>query len=79
MDDSNLLKALREIAESLYEVLPLGFCAIDLIAGEGGLVILEVNPNPVCYFYNSEYGREDFVRIYRDLLRRHLAPGECSG
>jgi dihydrofolate synthase/folylpolyglutamate synthase len=79
VDDSNLLKALREIAESLYEVLPLGFCAIDLIAGEGGLVILEVNPNPVCYFYNSEYGREDFVRIYRDLLRRHLAPGECSG
>lgn len=73
VEDPNLLKALREIAESLYEVLPLGFCAIDLIAGEDGLVILEVNPNPVCYFYNSEYGREDFVAIYRDLLRQHLA------
>ncbi len=73
VEDGNLLKALGEIAESLYEVLPLGFCAIDLIAGVDGLVILEVNPNPVCFFYNTEYGREDFVRIYRDLLRRHLA------
>lgn len=73
VEDPNLLKALGEIAESLYEVLPLGFCAIDLIGGQEGLRILEVNPNPVCYFYNSEYGREEFVEIYRKLLRRNLA------
>ena len=70
MEDTQLLKSFAEIAEGIAEVLPLGFYAIDAILGVDGLSVLEVNPNPVCYFYNDCNGRDDFVDIYKRLLRR---------
>jgi dihydrofolate synthase/folylpolyglutamate synthase len=74
--DQDLLKSFHKIAESIGEVLNLGFYAIDAIAGVDGLSVLEVNPNPVCYFYNESNGREDFVGIYERLLRTFV--GETS-
>jgi dihydrofolate synthase/folylpolyglutamate synthase len=74
--DPDLFKSFGKIAESIGEVLNLGFYAIDAIAGLDGLSVLEVNPNPVCYFYNESNGREDFVRIYERLLRAFV--GETS-
>lgn len=72
VDDPILLKVLAEIAESIGETLRLGFYAIDLIDGPNGPSVLEVNPNPFCYYYNASYGRSDFEDIYRRLLRRYV-------
>jgi glutathione synthase/RimK-type ligase-like ATP-grasp enzyme len=69
VDDEATLKSFDKVAECIGEVLDLGFYAIDAIAGVDGLSVLEVNPNPVCYFYNESNGRDDFVRIYEKLLR----------
>ena len=41
---------------------------------EDDLWILELNPNPFCYFYNRANGRDDFVGIYRKLLGKYLFP-----
>ena len=46
--------------------------AIDVIDGEVGLYILELNPNPFCYFYNRSNGREDFIRLYEGLIDRFV-------
>ena len=78
VSDLDLLKSFGKIAESIGEVLNLGFYAIDAIAGVDGLSVLEVNPNPVCYFYNESNGREDFVRIYERLLRAYVVEASSS-
>jgi glutathione synthase/RimK-type ligase-like ATP-grasp enzyme len=70
--DAGLLERLSEVAAAVAGVLDLGFFAVDLIDGEGGLHILEVNPNPICYFYNQCNGRQDFTGIYRRLLRKYV-------
>jgi len=72
VDDPELLKSFATVAECISEALPLGFYAIDAIAGVDGLSVLEVNPNPVCYFYNESNGRSTFVSIYERLLKPHL-------
>ena len=72
VDDPELLKSFATVAECISEALPLGFYAIDAIAGVDGLSVLEVNPNPVCYFYNESNGRSTFVSIYERLLKSHL-------
>lgn len=71
-EDPDLLKSFANVAECIAEALPLGFYAIDAIAGVDGLSVLEVNPNPVCFFYNESNGRSDFVDIYERLLRQHV-------
>jgi len=45
---------------------------VDLIDSSEGLRILELNPNPFCYFYNRDNGREDFSAIYRQLLEKYV-------
>jgi len=54
----------------------LGFYAIDLIHGVDGLVILELNPNPMCSIYNRDNGRRDFISLYEKLLRRFVLAAE---
>ena len=34
--------------------------------------ILEINPNPFCFFYNRSNGRADFVHIYELLLEKYV-------
>ena len=54
-------------------VVDLGFYAIDLIRDDaGGWWILELNPNPLCYFYNRSNGGGDFTAVYERLLREHV-------
>lgn len=67
-----LLDEMRVLVRVLNDVLDLGFYAIDVIAGKDGLSVLEVNPNPICHFYNLHNGRGDFVRIYDYLLQKYL-------
>ena len=67
-----LLEPMRQLTARVAGVLDLGFYAIDLIAGHQGLCILEVNPNPFCFFYNRSNGREDFVRLYERLIEKFL-------
>jgi glutathione synthase/RimK-type ligase-like ATP-grasp enzyme len=74
VDDSGLLERLRTLTAKVAGVLELGFYAIDLIDGPAGLHVLEINPNPFCFFYNRTNGRDDFVRIYATLLERLLPP-----
>jgi dihydrofolate synthase/folylpolyglutamate synthase len=70
--DTAILDTFRGVARKVSEVLDLGFYAIDLIAGADGLSILEVNPNPICHFYNFHNGRSDFVAVYEGLLRKYV-------
>ncbi len=70
--DGILLEEMRCVVKLLNGVLDLGFCAIDLIAGPDGLSVLEVNPNPVCHFYNFHNGRSDFVQVYDYLLKKYV-------
>ena len=74
--DDGLLEDFRVLTRALNRVLDLGFYAIDLIAGSDGLFVLEVNPNPICHFYNADNGRGDFVRIYQYLVRKYLLGGK---
>ena len=70
--DEGLLEGFRVLTRALNRVLNLGFYAIDLIASSDGFFVLEVNPNPICHFYNADNGRGDFVQIYRYLIRKYL-------
>ncbi|MCY3682303.1 MAG: ATP-grasp domain-containing protein [Gemmatimonadetes bacterium] len=70
--DEGLLEEFRVLTRALNRVLNLGFYAIDLIASSDGFFVLEVNPNPICHFYNADNGRGDFVQIYRYLIRKYL-------
>jgi dihydrofolate synthase / folylpolyglutamate synthase len=82
VEDEGLLKSFTKVAECIAEALPLGFYAIDAIAGVDGLSVLEVNPNPVCYFFNACNGRSDFVSIYERLLRDNVlnvSPSKAAG
>ena len=68
--DEEVLAPLRRLAAEVAGVVDLGFYAIDLIRDAGGAWwILELNPNPFCYFYNRSNGRGDFVAVYERLLR----------
>ena len=70
--DEELLAGFRALTQALNRVLDLGFYAVDLIASSNGLFVLEVNPNPICHFYNADNGRGDFVQIYQYLIRKYL-------
>ena len=72
VDDEQILRELSALCASINTVLPLGFFAVDLIWREGP-VVLELNPNPFCYFYNLANGRAEFIQIYEHLLNRHCA------
>ncbi len=71
--DPRLLARLEGLTRQVAAVVQLGFFAIDVIDGPDGLRVLEINPNPFCYFYNRSNGRQDFVRVYERLLQRYLA------
>ena len=72
IEDPDLLEAMAELTSRIARVIDLGFYAIDLIGGPDGLSILELNPNPFCYFYNRSNGRADFVKIYELLLSKYI-------
>ena len=71
VEDPALLQPMRELASAVAEVVDLGFYAVDLIRAEDHFCILEINPNPFCFFYNRDNGRADFVRIYERLLDKY--------
>ena len=70
--DARLLSAFGELTADVAAAISLGFYAIDAIASDGDLHIIEINPNPFCYFYNRSNGRNDFISIYERLLARYL-------
>ncbi len=76
VEDDSMLNELSTVCERIHSVLALGFYAVDLIWRQGP-VVLELNPNPFCYFYNLANGRAEFVQIYEGLLNRLL--GAASG
>ena len=67
-----LLDSMRSLVAEIAPAVELGFYAVDLIDSSEGLRILELNPNPFCYFYNRDNGREDFSAIYRQLLEKYV-------
>ncbi len=67
-----LLQELSEVTRSIAKVIDLGFFGIDVIQSSEGYKILEINPNPICHFYNSHHGRSDFIRIYENLLEKYV-------
>jgi len=72
VDDADLLSRMSDLASRIAQVIDLGFYAIDVIDAADGLTILELNPNPFCYFYNRSNGREDFIRLYEGLIDRFV-------
>jgi glutathione synthase/RimK-type ligase-like ATP-grasp enzyme len=76
VEDESLLQDMRTLTRRVAEVYALGFYAIDLIHGVDGLVILELNPNPMCSIYNRDNGRRDFISLYEKLLRRFVLAAE---
>ncbi len=76
VEDEPLLQDMRALTRRVAEVYALGFYAIDLIHGVDGLVILELNPNPMCSIYNRDNGRRDFISLYEKLLRRFVLKAE---
>ncbi len=68
VEDATLLAQMQQLTEQVADVFSLGFYAIDLIHGADGLSIIEINPNPMCYVYNRDNGRRDFIRLYERLL-----------
>ena len=75
VQDPGLLDAMRTLAAGVAAVIDLGFYAIDLIHGQGGFHILEINPNPFCHFFNKDNGRGEFVRIYERLIEKYVEIG----
>lgn len=71
VEDPTLLAKMCRLTATLAKAVNLGFYAIDLIVAADGLYILEINPNPFCYFYNRSNGREDFIGIYKKLLKQY--------
>ena len=72
VEDAQLLERMAGLVNRITTVVDLGFYAVDLIDSESGLTILELNPNPFCYFYNLSNGREAFVKIYESLILKHI-------
>ena len=68
VEDAALLAQMQQLTAQVAGVYSLGFYAIDLIHGADGLSIIEINPNPMCYVYNRDNGRRDFIRLYERLL-----------
>ncbi len=68
VEDTALLAQMQQLTAQVAGVFSLGFYAIDLIHGADGLSIIEINPNPMCYVYNRDNGRRDFIRLYERLL-----------
>ena len=68
VEDAALLAQMQQLTAQVAGVFSLGFYAIDLIHGADGLSIIEINPNPMCYVYNRDNGRRDFIRLYERLL-----------
>ena len=70
--DESILGELSRLTSKIAGVIDLGFYAVDLIRDcERGWQILELNPNPFCYFYNRTNGQDDFIGLYADLLRKY--------
>ena len=76
VEDAALLRQMQELTAQVAQVYALGFYAIDLIRSAAGFSIIEINPNPMCYAYNRDNGRQDFIGLYEQLLKR-FAP--CRG
>ena len=72
VDAPETLEGLSRITAGVSGVIELGFFAIDVIRSPEGFQVIEINPNPMCYFYNLHNGRSDFVGIYEELIRKHL-------
>ena len=68
VEDAALLAQMQQLTAQVAGVFSLGFYAIDLIHGADGFSIIEINPNPMCYAYNRDNGRRDFIRLYERLL-----------
>jgi len=72
VEGGELLTSMRDLTSRVAEVVDLGFYAIDLIHGAEGFQILELNPNPFCYYYNHSNGRTEFIGVYERLLEKYL-------
>ena len=72
VEDDELLAPMRDLTSRVAGAIDLGFYAIDLIHATSGFQILELNPNPFCYYYNHSNGRADFVGVYQHLLEKYL-------
>ena len=44
------------------------FTPLTSSTARAGFSIIEINPNPMCYVYNRDNGRRDFIRLYERLL-----------
>ena len=76
VDAPELIDALSRLTARVSGVIELGFYAIDVIRSSAGFRVIEINPNPMCYFYNLHNGRSDFVGIYERLIARYLQASE---
>ena len=72
LESGRLYEDFSNLTTRIFEVIDLGFYAFDLILSDSGPKILELNPNPFCYFYNKTNGRSDFISIYEQLIEKFI-------
>jgi glutathione synthase/RimK-type ligase-like ATP-grasp enzyme len=72
IQDQNLIQLFQPIVDQLYKGLKVNFSGLDIIVDNKGQAhLIELNANPVCYFYNLCNGRQDFIAIYSELLQEY--------
>ncbi len=70
--DPNVIKLFQPIADQLYQKLNSNFLGADIIVdNKNQPYLIEINANPVCYFYCEFNGKEDFIQIYSELLQEY--------
>ena len=73
VSDERIIESFNHLISKLAKVIDLGFYAVDLIIRDGQLYILEINANPICFFYNRDNHRHDFTAAYEYLLKKYIS------
>lgn len=72
LNQPKLVELFQPIVNKLFSNLNLKFAGLDIIIDKQGTpFLIELNANPVCYYYNLENGREDFTQVYLELLKEY--------
>ena len=67
-----LLEQFNKISQIICKEISVRFIGIDVFVDQSqDLVIIEVNSNPACFYYNKFNGREDFTEVYLKCLQKY--------
>lgn len=72
LQNKALIQKVQPIVNKLFSTLNANFLGLDIIFdSKNNPYLIEINANPVCYYYTKFYGKEDFIQIYLELLQEY--------